>query len=81
MTTRNTNLEELNNFVVDFIPCDATRSASADKIDNAKEDKLRYPVKLLNGIPETVSLPDHHIMLKKRYVVTLLRSFQPKTVI
>lgn len=80
LTTRTMNLEGLNNFVRDLIPGDAKRFSSADKIDNEEEHELQNPLELLTGISGTVSLSDHQILLKERYLVILLRNLQPKNV-
>lgn len=74
LTTRNANVEALNNFVGDMILGSAKQYVSAERIDNPAEHELRYPVELLNNIPGTDLIPDHQASLQKGYVVMLLQN-------
>lgn len=62
LIARNDTLEAVNIVVGDMILGLAKQYASTDNIDSPDEQKLRYLVELLSGMPGTASLPDHMII-------------------
>ena len=77
LTVKNARLPEINAVVGNMIPGEFTPFRSADSVENAEENALRYPVELLNSLSGKGSLPDHVITLKKGFPVMLLRNIDP----
>ncbi len=80
--TKNVKLEEINEIVGSRITGELKTFKSADSIQNHDRqaqisDKLRYPQELLNQIDAGSSMPDHKLVLKKGYIVMLLRNLRP----
>ena len=76
LTTLNKNVAHINRQVLDKFPGAKTVCTSRDEVVN-EEDSILLPTEVMNAF-EPVSLPPHHLELKKDCPVMLLRNLEQK---
>ncbi|CDF77532.1 partial DNA helicase [Chondrus crispus] len=77
LTTKNRPLEEVNEVIGNMIPGPYRTYLSAEKVENENTNALIYPTEMLNTLTAGSALPDHKLMLKKDFIVMLLRNIDP----
>ena len=82
LTVKNMLIPRINEHVGNKIPGPYHRYNSADSIrcdnpDEQAEKELNYPQELLNRLSAGSSMPDHLLLLKKGFIVMLLRNICP----
>lgn len=75
-TTQSKRLQVLNDGVGSVVSEAQKNFLSADSVDETKVNKVNYPVKFLNPVAGSASLPDHKLIFRRGYVVTLLQHLQ-----
>ena len=83
LTVMNANLSRINEHVGNKIPGPYRRYLSADSVkcenpNDQAEKELCYPQELLNRLSAGSAMPDHILLLKKGFIVMLLRNICPE---
>lgn len=78
LITQNEHSKDLSNERGSMISGTLQQFLSADSVDDAEINKLKYLVELLSSMACTLSLPGRTLGLRKGYAAMLPRIFEPK---
>ena len=77
LTPKNTDVNTINDYLINKFPGEVVSIYSADKLDTQdKDEQVQYPVEYLNSI-NVGGLPPHDLKLKKGCPIMLLRNINP----
>ena len=77
LTTKNNDVEEINQKILEQIPEEIHEFLSADSVEDKETvDQSLYPIEFLNTLTPS-GMPPHKLILKKEASVILLRNLSP----
>lgn len=78
LTTKNSEIEEINAVRRGYIPGEARKITGANNVEAKDKNAVRYAMEMLNTFSHGSAVLDHTLSLKKGFNMVILRNLDPK---